>query len=325
MATVTVPPTIPQPTQDCQQLRNAFSLGRGGTDERKVIEILAHRKGENRKDICHTYVMLYKEDLKQRMRLELTKDLERSIVWWMTDPVELDAQLAREALRSWSTDYRVIIETACCQSTEELLNVRKEYQALYNQSLEEDIAWETNGGTQKLLVALATAYRYTGPVVNMTVAKLEAEQLYGGGEGKTDGIDEDLFVRILGTRSFGHLNAVFDHYKELYGHDINKGLKEKHAGEMGAVIRTTIKCINRPARYFAKVLNLCLKGLQEGRRSEEKSLTRIVVTRAEIDMQRIKAEFIGKYGRPLENAIKDATVGNHRSFLLHLIGSEDDI
>ncbi|KAH9331326.1 hypothetical protein KI387_003434, partial [Taxus chinensis] len=274
--------------------------GRAGTDERKIIDIVAHRKAENRRDICEMYSMMYKEDLRQRVKLELTKNVEKAVLWWMLDPAERDAQFARDALQGWSVNYRVIIEITCSRSGEDLLSIRRAYQLLYNKSLEEDIAWETNGGTQKLLVALATAYRYTASEVNMNLAKIEAEQLYEGGEAKPDGVDEDIFVRILGTRSFAHLNVVFEYFKELYGHDINKGLKGQCAGEMEEVIRMTVKCINRPARYFAKVLHFSVKGLQEGRRIDEKCLTRIIVTRAEIDMQRIKAEFEVKYQRPLE-------------------------
>ena len=64
MATIRVLPIIPQPTKDCQQSCKAFSLGCAGTDERKVIEIIEHRKEENRRDICHIYITMYNEDLK---------------------------------------------------------------------------------------------------------------------------------------------------------------------------------------------------------------------------------------------------------------------
>lgn len=47
-----------------------------GTDERKIIDILAHRRGDSRRDICQMYTMMYKEDLRQRVKLELTKNLE---------------------------------------------------------------------------------------------------------------------------------------------------------------------------------------------------------------------------------------------------------
>lgn len=323
MATITVPPAIPHPSQDCQHLRDTFkgfSLGRMGTDERKIIDILAHRRGESRRDICQMYTMMYKEDLRQRVKLELTKNLEKALLWWILDAAERDAQLAREAIQCWNPNYKVILEISCCRSPEDLVNVRRAYQVMYKKSLEEDIAWDTNGATQKLLVALATAYRYTGSEVDMNIAKTEAQHLYEGGEGRPQGINEDVFVRILGTRSFAQLNATFECFKQLYGHDINKGLKGEHGGEFEEVIRMTVKCINRPVKYFAKVLYLSVKGME----TQDNSLTRIIVTRAEIDLKWIKAEFLRKYQMPLDHALQERTGGNHRSFLLKLIGSKLD-
>eukprot|EP01018_Ginkgo_biloba_P024422 Gb_13292 [translate_table: standard] len=324
MATVTLPPTIPHPSQDCQQLRDAFkgfSLGRMGTDERKIIDIFAHRRAEHRQEICQMYYMMYKEDLKQRVKLELTRKLEKAMLWWVLDPAERDVQLAREALQGWNPNSRVIIEISCCRTSEELLNVRRAYHVMFKKSLEEDIAWETNGGIQKLLVALATAYRYSGPEVDMNLAKNEAQQLYEAGEGRAGGIEEDTYVRILGTRSFPQLNATFECFKQTYGHDINKGIKNEYTGEFEEAIRMIVKCINRPTRYFAKVLFFSMKGLGV----DDDSLTRIIVTRAEIDMQQIKLEFLQKYQKLLDHMIKNETIGNHRSFLLKLIGSKVDL
>lgn len=326
MATVTVPPTIPHPSQDCQQLRDAFkgfSLGRAGTDERKIIDILAHRRAENRRDICQMFSLMYKEDLKQRVKLELSRKLEKAMLWWLLDPAERDAQLARYAIQGWNANCGVIIEIACCRSPEELLDVRRAYQTMYRKSMEEDIAWETKEGTQKLLVALATAYRYCGPEVDMSLAKTEARQLFDSGEGRAEGIDEDVYVRILGTRSFPQLNATLECFKQTYGHDLNKGLKGDRSGEFEEAVRMTIKCINRPAKYFAKTIYLYAKGVNG--RADDNSVTRVIVTRAEIDMREVKTEFLRKYQMLLDDVIKNSTAGNHRSFLLKLIDSKVDV
>lgn len=80
-------------------------------------------------------------------------NLQKALLWWIVDPAERDAQLAREALQCWTPNYKVIVEISCCQSPEELVNVRRAYQVMYKKSLEEDIAWDTNGATQKVVSA----------------------------------------------------------------------------------------------------------------------------------------------------------------------------
>ena len=56
--------------------------------------------------------------------------------------------LANVAIRK-SGDYHVIVELACVHSPEELLAVRRAYQARYKHSLEEDLAANTSGDVRK--------------------------------------------------------------------------------------------------------------------------------------------------------------------------------
>lgn len=54
--------------------------------------------------------------------------------------------------------------------------------------------------------------------------------------------------------------------------------------------------------------------------TDDTTLTRIVVTQAEIDMQYIKGEYHKKYKKSLNDAIHSETSGHYRSFLLLLLG-----
>ena len=59
----------------------------------------------------------------------------------------------------------------------------------------------------------------------------------------------------------------------------------------------------------------------EGIGTRDDILIRVIVTRAEIDMQAIKAEFSRKYNKRLEDMISSDTSGNYKKFLLALVGS----
>lgn len=71
-----------------------------------------------------------------------------------------------------------------------------------------------------------------------------------------------------------------------------------------------------PARYFAKVLHKAMRGLG----TDDTTLIRVIVTRAEIDMQYIKAEYENQYKKSLFNAVHSDTSGSYRNFLLALLG-----
>lgn len=49
-------------------------------------------------------------------------------------------------------------------------------------------------------------------------------------------------------------------------------------------------------------------------------LIRVIVTRTEIDMQYIKAEYYKKYHKSLNDAVHSDTSGHYRTFLLSLLG-----
>jgi len=58
----------------------------------------------------------------------------------------------------------------------------------------------------------------------------------------------------------------------------------------------------------------------KGLGTNDTMLIRVVVSRTEIDMQYIKAEYQKKYKKALGTAIHSETSGHYRAFLLALVG-----
>lgn len=67
---------------------------------------------------------------------------------------------------------------------------------------------------------------------------------------------------------------------------------------------------------FLQVLHKAMKGLG----TNDNTIIRVIVTRAEIDMQYIKAEYLKKYKKTLNDAVNSETSGHYRTFLLSLLG-----
>jgi len=193
---------------------------------------------------------------------------------------------------------------------------RQAYHIWYKKSLEEDVATHTSGDFRKLLVALVSSYRYEGPEVDMRLASHEAKQLNESITSKKDNYEE--LIRIISTRSKAQLSATFNCYKDVYGHHINKALKSQVPEDFQDAVRIVIKCICCPEKHFAKVLRLSM----EKRGTEEDSLTRVVVTRAEVDMKQIKEAYVKRASKTLEHAITADTSGDYQDFLLTLIGKD---
>ncbi|KAK7321177.1 hypothetical protein VNO77_31540 [Canavalia gladiata] len=315
MSTLTVPQPVPPVADDCEQLRKAFAGW--GTNEGLIISILAHRNASQRKLIRETYAETYGEDLLKVLDKELTSDFERLVHLWTLDLAERDAFLANEATKKWTSSNQVLVEIACTKSSDQLLYARKAYHALYKKSLEEDVAHHTTGDFRKLLLLLVSSYRYEGDEVNLTLAKTEAKLLHEKISNKA--YNDDEFIRILATRSKAQINATLNHYKDAFGKDINKDLKEDPKNEFLALLRSTVKCLIHPEKYFAKVVRLAING----RGTDEGALTRVVATRAEVDLKTIGDEYQRRNSVTLDHAVVKDTTGDYEKMLLALLGRDD--
>ena len=60
----------------------------------------------------------------------------------------------------------------------------------------------------------------------------------------------------------------------------------------------------------------------KGLGTDDSTLTRIIVRRADIDMRDIKAHFARKYGKSLQQTITSDTSGHYKTFLLLVIGTQ---
>ncbi|KAK4584025.1 hypothetical protein RGQ29_021956 [Quercus rubra] len=315
MASLKVPELVPSPAEDAEQLRKAFQGW--GTNEALIISILAHRNAAQRKIIRETYAQTYGEDLLKDLDKELSSDFERVVLLWVLDPAERDAFLANEATKRLTSNNWIVMEIACTRSSHDLFVVRQAYHARFKRSLEEDVAYHTSGDFRKLLVPLVTSFRYEGDEVNMTLAKSEAKILHEKISDKA--YNDEEIIRILTTRSKSQINATLNHYNNAFGNAINKDLKTDPEDEYLKLLRATIKCLTCPEKYFEKVLRLAINKLG----TDEWALTRVVTTRAEVDMQRIKEEYHRRNSVPLERAIDSDTSGEYEKMLLALIGYGD--
>ncbi|XP_015957304.1 annexin D2 [Arachis duranensis] len=331
MATLKVPAQIPSPEDDSEQLRKAFQGW--GTDEGLIVKILSHRNSAQRELIRAAYASAHGEDLLTSLDKELSSDFERIVMLWTLGPAERDALLAHEATKKKVTSPNnfILMEIACTRSPLELFKTKQAYQARYKRSIEEDVAYHTSGDFRRLLVPLVSTFRYVGDDVNTTLAKTEAKILHEKIADKAYG-DEEL-IRILTTRSKTQLNATLNHYNNEYGNSITKGapmktylkcfsfrvITDDPDNEYLKLLRSTIKCFIFPEKYFEKVLRLAINKMG----TDEWALTRVVTTRAEVDLQRIADEYQRRNSVPLDIAVSNDTSGDYKDMLLALLGREE--
>ncbi|XP_076897120.1 annexin D5-like [Bidens hawaiensis] len=303
---------LSSPRDDAMHLFKAFKGF--GCDTSSVINVLAHRDASQRALIENEYKAMYSEDLSKRLTKELSGNLKKAMILWIPDPARRDAIVLHEALNT-NIDLKAVTEVICSRTPSQLLHLKHLYVSLCGAYLEHHIESQTSGDHEKLLLAYLSIPRSEGPEFEQRLVEQDAIALYKAGE-KRLGTDETTFRNIFCERSRAHMAAVSAAYRNTNKNTLRKAIKYETSGYFKDALITILECAENPGKHFAKILRKATKGLG----TDDKTLMRIIVTRAEMDMQYIKAEYRNKYSKTLNELVHSETSGNYRTFLLSLLG-----
>lgn len=323
----TVKPADPfNPEKDAEILKKAM---KGlGTDEKAIIHIVSHCNNQQRQEIKKMFKTMFGKDLIKELKSELSGDFEELVLALFMAPPQYDAWALRKAMKGAGTKESVLVEVLCTRTNAEIQEIITIYKTEIGRDLEKDISSETSGHFRRLLISCLQANRaeltpaqmeqvnQEGPmaVIDLDQAREDAKALYKAGEGKL-GTDESTFLKILALRHTYQLQQVFREYEKLTGHSIIKAIDAEFSGDIKSGLKAVAQCAINRQEYFAEKLEKAMKGLG----TDEGSLTRVIVSRSEIDLGNIKMIYEKKYGRPLAAAVKSETSGDFGRLLLELI------
>uniref|UniRef100_A0A0K8S2G4 Annexin n=2 Tax=Crotalus TaxID=8728 RepID=A0A0K8S2G4_CROHD len=304
------------PSADAVALNKAITAK--GVDEASIINILTKRTNAQRQQIKRAYQQMHGKPLEEALKKALKSNLEDVVLAMLKTPAEFDADELRYSMKGLGTDEDILIEILASRNNMEIKTINRQYQEAFKRDLAKDIASDTSGDFQKALLALAKGDRNENPHVNEELVDNDARKLYEAGE-KRKGTDVNTFIEILTTRSPMHLRGVFRRYRLYSKHDMKDVLDLELKGDIENCLTAIVKCaVSKPA-FFAEKLHLAMKGPGTSNRT----LNRIMVSRAEIDMNEIKGFYKEKYKVSLCQAILDETKGDYEKILVALCGGDD--
>uniref|UniRef100_A0A8J8XVA7 Annexin n=1 Tax=Rattus norvegicus TaxID=10116 RepID=A0A8J8XVA7_RAT len=292
------------PDADAKALRKAM---KGiGTDEATIIDIITQRSNAQRQQIRQTFKSHFGRDLMADLKSEISGDLARLILGLMMPPAHYDAKQLKKAMEVPCT-----YERTGWGDTD------------YHKSLEDALSSDTSGHFKRILISLATGNREEGGE-NRDQAQEDAQvaaeilEIADTPSGDKTSL-ETRFMTVLCTRSYPHLRRVFQEFIKKTNYDIEHVIKKEMSGDVKDAFVAIVQSVKNKPLFFADKLYKSMKGAG----TDEKTLTRVMVSRSEIDLLNIRREFIEKYDKSLHQAIEGDTSGDFMKALLALCGGED--
>ncbi|XP_048114076.1 annexin A1-like [Alosa alosa] len=284
-------------------------------DEATIIELMVKRSNSQRQQIKAVYQQQTGKSLEEAIKSALRSDFENVVLALLMTPVQYDAYELKHAMKGFGTCECILIEILVSRSNEEVRAIKKIFKDVYDESLEQDIKNDTGGDLQEALLALCKADRCEDTDIEDSIAKSDARALYEAGENKR-GTDTSVFIDIFTSRSGPQLCKIFKFYSRYGESTLVKVVDEEHIGDIDDCLMALVKCAwNMPA-YFAEKLHLAMKGFG----TNEDTLTRIIVSRSEVDLKKILIEYKRMFGRSLQQDILKETKGHFEKILLGLCG-----
>uniref|UniRef100_A0A8C1WKM8 Annexin n=1 Tax=Cyprinus carpio TaxID=7962 RepID=A0A8C1WKM8_CYPCA len=293
-------------SEDVAALRKA--IDGIGTTEKTLIDILTHRSSSQKQAISKAYEETTKRILVNDLKGDTSGKFEKLLVALARSPALNDAKWLIKAMKGAGTDTNILIEILASRTNKQIKELSAVYAEQTKKTLVQNLKTEVSGDFGKAILLLAEGARDESTNVNADKAKEDAKALYQAGE-KRLGTDESKFIEILCKRSIPHLRQTILEYKNISGKTLQKSIEKEMSGKLEDLL-VAHEGMNRST-------------LLSGAGTDETTLTRVMVSRGEIDMLDIRAEFKKLYQRSLYKEISSDVSGNYGDCLKMICGGED--
>ncbi|XP_020795849.1 annexin A3b isoform X2 [Boleophthalmus pectinirostris] len=288
-----------------------------GTTEKTLIEVLTQRSNAQRQLIAQAYEKATGRKLVDDLKGDTSGDFEDVLVALVTPPVVYDCKEVIKAIKGAGTTESTLTEIFASRSNKQIKALSEAYLAETGRSMLHDLKGEVGGEYGKALLILAEGKRDESTHVDAAKAKADAKALYEAGEKKW-GTDEAKFIDILCHRSIPQLRQTLIEYKEISKKTLQESIESEMSGDLEKLLVAVVKCVKNVPAYLAEILFKSMKGPG----TTESTLTRILVSRSEIDLMDIRAEYKKLFGYSLYTQLESEVSGCYGDVLKHLCGQD---
>nr|CDS26512.1 annexin [Hymenolepis microstoma] len=284
------------------------------TDEGEIIKILTRRRVSQRKEIATRYKYMYGEHLERKLACKLKGKLKETIISLTKDVHELKVRGLRNALTQCDIDSQTLIQILISASNEEICSLKQTYRKLFGVELELDIEKNISGDFQYILKLILQGKREKRLAIGDGKLEEEIDMLSLGKE-EWDMPKEFVFSYILCSRSFQHIKALAKVYAYKSKETLIETIQRETTGHCCETLVSIVQYALDPLLTYVKWIRESI----EASGTRDKDLIRLIMTRAETDIEDIKKEYLQSTGKNLSTAIRSEISGDYKDVLIAIV------
>ena len=289
------------------------SLYRKKIDEETIVSILSTTSNLDRQIIRLFYKKKFPNLIQKDIQTQLSGDFGKLVLNLFDLPYEYDARELHRSLTSFSKDEKAIIEIIITRPRSHLTLVQKIYKKFYNVSLKNDILNLSDKTFSEFLITILASNRPSGLTLKPNDAYNIAKDIIKNGI-KQYGKNVNLFKQVFVDRSREDLIMISRAFYDLYKKNLYDVIDNEISGTNKKLIKDILFGLITPAQWFAKKAYKAMKGAG----TDDKTLIRVIVSRAEIDMEDIRDYYFRDRNTDLRNDIDGDCSGAYGQLLMNL-------
>ena len=303
--------SVNDPLIDAKNIKQSISAPK---DMNKLINIVAYRSNEQRQLIKDSYLQNFKCNIQDELKSELSGNFQKAVVALFYTPVDYDCYQLYKAMKGFGTDEDVLIEIIATRSNKRIAEIKDRYpQFSQGKELKAHIASETSGFLKKILLELLEGKRSDNRHPDQQACEEEAVKLQEAEKNKE--IREDVYKNIFTQKSKEEFTLIATSYYKKTNQTLLQSIEHLFSGDSKRILTAIAYALLSPSEFFSDRIHKAIKSFL----TKDNTLIRVLVSRDEVDIERIKKYYKQKYKEDLYTTVNNEIKGDYGSLLRALI------
>ena len=285
-----------------------------GKDEESFIAFTLNHSNDELVKLRTDYQAKFSREFLKDLESNFSGDFLNVMKGLYKSPAEYDADLLYEAMKGIGSDKEVITEVLSFRSPEKINEIKAKFQEKYGKDLVDEIKSETSGDYQKIAVLLLEGNRSNNSSPDLESCTKIAKELYEAGEGKL-GTNEEIFIKYFTSLSKQELLYVCKEYNRNYKKIMLDVIDNEFSSNVRDLLKIILYSFFSPSEFFAIQIHNSIVGLG----TSDSKLIRITISRADIDMKKIKKYYKKIYNKDMIEEVKDDISGSYQKIIAGLM------